>query len=280
MPKSFSDVVTDAVADMTEHGFDDAERLERWISRIRKALERQMASPAQMERKLREALIAIYKRMIDNGGIERQHPGVPRFTIEKVKPHLRAELERRIMASAELIRLNRETVIGKVIRRFVGWASSVPKGGSETVNKRETKGDIRKALTQLPFEERRVLIDQSHKLTASLSEIIAKDGGALAGIWHSHWRQTGYAYRPDHKDRDLRVYTVRGNWALVKRLMRVGKDGYYDAITGVGEEPFCRCYMEWIYTLSALPAEMLTQKGKDELERVRGLMRADEQEYA
>ena len=195
--------------------------------------------------------------------------GVERFTIERIKPSLRAELDRRILASASLIRLNRDAAIEKTIQRFQGWATSIPKGGSGAVAKRETKDDIRKSLAQLPFEERRVLIDQGHKLTSSISEILATDGGAIAGVWRSHWRQSGYDYRVDHKDRDEKVYTVRDNWAMQAGLMKVGRAGYTDDITKPGEEVFCRCYYSYLYHLRDLPASMLTAKGRAQLERVR-----------
>ena len=35
--------------------------------------------------------------------------------------------------------------------------------------------------------------------------------------------------------------------------MRVGEAGYYDGVTAVAEEPFCRCFMTWLYALRALP---------------------------
>ena len=173
------------------------------------------------------------------------------------------------MASAQLIKLNRTAAIEKTLQRFSGWSTSIPKGGSDVVDKLKVKGDIRKSLAQLPFEERRVLVDQGHKFTASLSEILATNSNALAGEWHSHWKQLNYNYRPDHKERDRKVYVVRDNWALKAGLMKAGAVGYTDDITRPGEEVFCRCFYRWIYNLRDLPPEMLTLKGSKELERVR-----------
>lgn len=271
---SYFDVLTLAINEFAEHGYDSAERAAYWTRRLKDAAEASMASTAQMEQMLRDALASVYRRMIDKGQIAQYHQGIARFTIDKVRPQLRAELDRRIMAAASLIRLNREQAMQTTLRRFQGWATSIPKGGSEAVDKREEKAHIRKALVSLPFAERRVAIDQGHKLVASLSEILAKDGGALALIWRSHWRQPGYNFREDHKERDSHVYTMRGNWALDKGLMKVGPDGYYDDITSVGEEPFCRCYATWMYSLGKLPKDMLTRKGDEELARARALMAA------
>ena len=101
--------------------------------------------------------------------------------------------------------------------------------------------------------------------------MVASEGGAIALIWRSHWRQAGYDYREDHKDRDSQVYAIRGsgNWALQQGLMRPGPPGYYEDITAVGEEIFCRCWAEYIYRLGSLPDDMLTKKGAETLAQAR-----------
>lgn len=271
---SFYEVLTQAIRDITENGYDSAERVAYWMQRLREAAESTLVPEFMMEKLLNDAMRAIYTRLIERGGLLRTHYGVSRFTLEKVKPQLRAELDRRILASANLIKLNREESIGRTLQRFSGWSTSIPKGGSRAVPKAEVKDQIRKPLAQLPFEERRVLIDQGHKFASELSNILATDGGAIAAIWHSHYRQIGYNYRQDHKERDDHIYTVRGNWALERGFMKVGPKGYTDQITKPGEEVFCRCYYQYIYALRVLPDEMITEKGRQELARVRKLREA------
>jgi len=273
-PLSFYEVVTAAVRDISEHGYDSQTRVDFWLGEIAKAAARDMTPPHVLQETLNGALRGLYQRLIDKGGILQQHPGVSRYTLEKIKPALRAELDRRIVASAQLIKLNREAAIQKTLQRFSGWATSIPIGGSEVVDKVDTKDDIKKSLKQLPFEERRVIIDQSHKLVSSLSEIVAHDGGAIAGEWHSHWKQLNYNYRRDHKERDRKVYAVRGNWAIEQGLMKVGPAGYTDEITTPGEEVFCRCYYRWLYNVRELPDDMVTVKGKAKLAEIRGLLKS------
>jgi hypothetical protein len=247
MPTSgddFQSVLTAAVEDMIQNGFDSVERVARWTRLIREAAERSLIPPESLDQRLRDALAETYRKMVEKDGIVKFHPGIERFTLERIKPALRAELDRRILASADLIKLNREQAVDKTIQRFQGWATSIPKGGTENADKRDTKDRVRKALAQLPFEERRVLIDQGHKLTSTISEILASDGGAIAGRWVSHFTQPGYNYREDHKDRDFRetgnVYLVRDSWAhragYVKPQPGVG---FTDDITKPAEEPFC-----------------------------------------
>lgn len=261
---SFYEVITAAVADIADHGYSPA-RVDAWMGQIAAAARRDMVPEAQVAATLQSSLGGLYKRYIDDGAMLRQSPGISRYSIDRVKPQLRAELNRRIAASAQLIKLNREEAIQKTLRRFSGWASSIPDGGSNVVDKRETKADIKKSLRQLPFEERRVLIDQGHKFVASLSETVASNSNAIAAIWHSHWRQLNYKYRPDHKARAGKVYTLRGNWAQEKGLMKAGPAGYIDDITRPAEEPYCRCYYQWVYSLRDLPEDMLTAKGREAL---------------
>jgi hypothetical protein len=62
-------------------------------------------------------------------------------------------------------------------------------------------------------------------------------------------------------------------------------NGYTDEIEQPGEFVYCRCYYQWIYALRDLPRDMLTQRGIDELQRVRREIsgpngRADAQGFA
>lgn len=265
----FYTVITEAVAYFATHGYESADALDEWMARIRRAALETLTPESVVDAELRRVLAGVYQREIDRGAILKRHPGVSRFTLENVKPKLRRELDRRVMASAQLIRLNRQEAIEGTLRRFSGWASSVPAGGSDVVARIETKREIRKALAQLPFQERRVAIDQGHKFVAALNSTIANDAGALAGKWHSHYRQRGYNARIEHAERDGHVFAIRGNWAIEKGLMKPGPDGYTDQIEAAAELPFCRCFYRYIYALRSLPDYMLTERGRAALSAVR-----------
>lgn len=274
MAQSFFEIVTDAIREFTEHGFDSVERLTFWTDRIKRAAADSMTPPHILEDALNKSLQGVYKRLIDDGQIVKVHVGISRFTVDRLKPKLRTELDRRLMVSRGLIKLNQQQMIEKTTQRFAGWASSVPAGGSRAIDTKDVKDNIRKALTSLPFEERRVLIDQSHKFVASLNDIIATDGGAIAMRWNSQWRRRGYSYRVDHKERDQKIYLLRESWAKEKGLIKPGPDGYYDEITKVGEEVFCSCFATWIYNLRDLPPEYITKKGEESLAEVRAKIAA------
>jgi len=271
---TFFETVSAAIRDFEENGFDTIERLQYWTDRIRQAAIESLTPEYVLRETLNRTLQGIYKRLVEDGQILKTHAGVSRFTVDRLRPALRTELDRRTMVSRNLIKLNREQMVEKTTQRFAGWASSVPAGGSRAIETKDIKDNIRKALTSLPFEERRCVIDQSAKFVSSLNDIIATDGGAIAGRWHSQFRRAGYHFRADHKERDSRVYAIRGNWALEKGLMKVGPAGYTDEITKPGEEVYCSCSYQYLYNLRDLPEDMLTAAGKKSLDEARAKIAA------
>jgi hypothetical protein len=264
---TFLRTLRDAIKFFLEYGYSSEESLIGWTERLRNAAEEKAGSESLYQRVSRH-LTKAYDLDVNRAKALKRHPGVSRFTLHYLEPKLRAELDRRILASADLIKLHRTNRIDKTLQRFSGWATSIPPiteispglSASSRAGVMATSNNITKSAQQIDFEERRVMIDQSHKLVANIDNIIATDGGAIAAVWHSHWRQAGYDYREPHKERDLMVYAIRGNWALKKGFMRAGEAGYLDEITQPGEEVFCRCYLTYIYNVRSLPDDMKTDK--------------------
>lgn len=256
---TLQELIAEIVNEVQRNGYQSENQIADYIQRIRDAVKREFQSEFEVNNQLRRALELIYKRTAT------PRAKVSRFTIESIKPELRKKVEQSVRASALLIKLNREEAITKSLRRLSGFVTSIPEGGGVVEDKVDLKAEILKPLKQLPFVERRVIIDQSHKLVSSLNNIVAEGGGAIAVIWHSHWRQSNYNYRQDHKDRDGVIYVIRGNWALEKGLIKLAGHAYYDTITQFAEEPFCRCYGQYLFNLNDLPMEMLTEKGKESL---------------
>ncbi len=262
---SFYEALSAAVNDITTHGYDSAERVARWVVIIRAAAERSLVPEYLLEEQLSRFFGATYTRMVEHAAILKHHPGISRGTLENIKPKLRAELDRRRIMSSNLVKQNREKMLDDLDQRFTGWASSVPAGGSRAIDRGDVKDGIRKSLASLPFTERRVHVDQGHKFVANLNDIVAKDGGAIAGIWHSHWRRPGYRFRKDHKERDGVLYLIRNSWAMQKGFVQKSGALYTDEITMVGEEVYCSCFYQYVYSIQDLPNEYLSQKGRDAL---------------
>lgn len=259
---SFYRLLSDAIADIADHGYVSREQIERWIGLLRGAADHHLPPDAAIDMNVREAFDAIYERLVYRGKVMERVPDVGRYTLAMIQPHLRAELDRRILAAADLIKLHRREAIEKTLQRFAGWSTSIPAGGEGAIDKREVRATVSKSLGQYKFERRRVEIDQAHKLSSNVAEIVATNNGAIAAVWRSHWRQPGYNFRRDHKDRDEKVYAIRGNWAIDQGLMKKGA-GYTDEMTAPGEEVYCRCWYEYIVSPRRLPDSMLTHKGQE-----------------
>lgn len=260
----FQAVLTEAVAWFAEHGMSDQRALEQWMGRLRLAAEESLISAQELSRILERSLLMRYNRLVTRGGWRKYHRGLPqRFSIAQVEPELRQLLSARILASANLIRLHRDENILRIMQRFSGWASSVPAGGSAKIERREVKKHITKSFYQLPFEERRLSIDQGHKLIAAVNQTIAEGAGAIAMRWR-HVHQAGYDGRPEHEARDNEIYALKGNWAIKAGLMKKGHNPYYEDTEKAAEAPYCRCWVVAIYDLNDLPEDMLTRKGEKE----------------
>ncbi|WP_145550726.1 hypothetical protein [Yersinia intermedia] len=268
-------IVREAVKFYLRNGYASRDELERWQSIIREAAVGETAD--DYAGAVTRRLIQQYEYQVDRAAALKRHPGISRFTISHLEPKLRAELDRRILVSTDLIKLNRTGAVNKTIQRFSGWATSIPVrdyvgGGLSPSSRSGVKigGDIVKDAETLDYEARRVAIDQGHKLIANIDNVIATSNNAIAAEWHSHWRQAGYNYRKDHKERDKQTYLIRGNWAQKNGYVKQGAAGYLDDITQPGEEVFCRCYVTYLYNLRSIPEDMLTQKGKKFMESMGG----------
>lgn len=274
--KDFNEILSKAIADFEEHGFDSEERLQKWQKLLAQSAGNHTAVTAE---NLKRTLTSIYTAQVTKGGLLKLH-NIPAWKFNQLVPKLERELTRRIMASAQLIKLNREEMISRTIRRFSGWATSIPTGGrgadftiDKEGNTKSTKDNIKKSLKALSYDERRVMIDQAAKFKSSLSDMVAKDGGAIAGMWKSHFRQAGYDARPDHVARDGHIYVIRNNWAMENGLMKLGGNQYTDEITMPAEEVYCfpwdskipfadsveKAYRRWY---SGQLAEIVTDSGK------------------
>lgn len=219
---------------------------------------------------IREKLDKIWNSEVENGKILKRNKGVTAFDLHAIRPQLRDELERRILFSASLIKQNRQKAIETTLQRFSGWMSSLPavpevRAQSDYVDAAQ---EIAKPLKQLPFDERRVAIDQGHKLVSNLNQIVAYDCGAIGAYWHSHWREINYNYRKNHKELDGKFYLIENSQAMKDGLVKKGGHEYLEDLPDQPGEPiFCRCYYEYVYRLNRVPDECLTEKGKNAIRK-------------
>ena len=259
----FRRVLAAAVDELSQTGFTDPERVQFWVQAIRAAAERDLLSDAEITREIRDKFGATYARFIERGKIAERVPGVSRYTLTNVRPELRAELDRRTLAAADLIKLHRREAVEKTLQRFQGWSTSIPPGGDGAIDKREVRSAIGKSVAQEKFERRRVAIDQGHKLISNIAHIVAADAGAIAGVWHDHGEHDKrYDARKEHLKRSGKIFVIRDSWAHQEGLIKP-LHGYMDEIEAPGQLVYCRCFYQYLTAPQRLPDAFLTRKGRE-----------------
>lgn len=263
---AFKKLLMEAVREFSERGYRSEAELHEWVVRLHAALDAEMPNDDDTKRQLWNAFEAIYNREVVRGGVRKFVPGVSEYTIERVAPQLRAELDRRIFAGVDLIKLNKAAAVEKTLQRFAGWVSSVPALGSAEKNARGIVEDISKPVAQVRYEERRVAIDQGHKLIAAVAHVVAMGHGAIAAIWNDRGEHDhSYDARPEHLKRSGQLFLVRNSWAMEDGLIKKAGHQYTDEIEQPAELPYCSCYYTYITSLRNLPDAVLTKKGRASL---------------
>jgi hypothetical protein len=150
----------------------------------------------------------------------------------------------------------------------------VPMGGTKYKDTKSRIVEIKKELRPLAKWDRLFYIHKAMSFPAEVEFLLSLEGNPIAAIWHYNPidEQTDYPKTYDHKQRDDLVYAVRGNWAITKGLMKVGPNGYLDEISRPSQETGCMCHLQWLYSVSRVPTNMVTEKGFSELKRVRAAM--------
>jgi len=149
------------------------------------------------------------------------------------------------------------------------FVSQVPIGGSKDKSIKSKMSNIKRELRSLVKWSQLFYAYKAASFPSEVEYLFALKGNPIAAVWRYNMldEQGEYQKTYDHKGRDGSVYAVRGNWALEKGLMTVGPNGYIDETGRPKQEIGCMCWNEWLYGLRDLPDEMLTVKGKAELQR-------------
>jgi hypothetical protein len=271
---TFRSLIMEALRYFAETGFRSESDLQQWLLKLHAALEQELPTNRYFKAQLNAALSRVFSRDIKSG-IANRIPGVSRYTLDRIAPNLRAELDRRIYAGVDLIKLNKAAATQKALQRFAGWVSSVPPHGIPATNFREIAKEIIKPVAQVKYEARRVAIDQSMKLSAAVAHTVAMGEGAIAGIWHDRGEfDHGYDARPIHLARSGKLFLTRDSWALNEGLITKRGVEYYDDLEDQAAVlPYCSCYVTWVTSPRDIPETLLTAKG---WEWVRGLSKRND----
>ena len=123
---TFREVLAAAIEDISSTGYVSPSRIEEWAMLLRNVAERELGTDYAVNEEVRAAFERLFERAVGGTKLDKRVEGLSRYTKAMVKPKLYDELDRRIMASTSLIKLNREQAIDKTLQRFSGWATSIP----------------------------------------------------------------------------------------------------------------------------------------------------------
>lgn len=261
MAKSvFQEALESATADLLKTGYQSQDQVLGWLNRLRTAAHASLVPESVVRRRLAGFLDRTYRGTLQ--GIRKRHVGLSQFTLRQLEPGLRRELDQRILTATSLIKDNRAAAVEKTLQRFQGWATAIPKGGTKAQTRGEATEDLGRAMKSVKWKERRVETDQGHKLVASINQLVAEGGEAIAAVWHSHWREAGYDYRESHKRLDKKVLLIPKTWAVDEGYVKKTGALYTDQVEAPAQDVNCRCYYSYLYGLADLPEELLTARGK------------------
>ena len=157
------------------------------------------------------------------------------------------------------------------------FLEQVPVGGTKDKAIRSRITQIKKELRPLAKWDRLFYTYKAMSFPSEVEFLFSLEGNPLAAIWRYNPidEQGDHPKTYDHQQQDGLVYAVRGNWAIAKGLMCAGPNGYLDEITRPGQEIGCMCYLQWVYSIGSLPANMTTGKGGSELKRARAAIETE-----
>jgi len=115
-------------------------------------------------------------------------------------------------------------------------------------------------IQSIRYKERRVAIDQGHKLAAAISEVQAYSNHAIALTWRHHFSKNP---REDHQEMDGETFVYPESWAVREGLVR--KQNLVSNLPVMPAQAInCRCTADHVYTLRELyrrAPHLLTKKG-------------------
>lgn len=211
--------------------------------------------------------------------IPKRNVGIASYKLKDLNPKFEKAYKVASLNSLRLIKTQNEETMVKLRRRFADWMSVQNSGGKNI--KLEEK-DILPDSKHMRF----ILRDQTNKLSANIDNIVAKEYEAIAFQWKTRndnrvVGKPGGKY-PDtnkqdkthgnHWDRRDKFFYYAATWATKAKLLELDEfvssnRAIPDGMPGV---PIgCRCWAKNYYRLADLPAELISERGKEYLKHER-----------
>lgn len=209
-------------------------------------------------------------------GFKRNNKGLRGWRLYKLKDQLRKAMRERITNSLLLIKTQNSSRMQTLHSRFLNWLLS-PQETRESLRSAMQVGEL---VSKKDKHFKMILADQTRKMISNFDNIVAEEYKAIGFYWKTRRddrvvgkpggkNPKGNKKHEDHYHRQDKFYFFHNNWAVEKRLVDTKhKDfAWADFEDGMPGQPInCRCYAYNVYELEDIPPQLLTEKGKRNLD--------------
>jgi len=185
--------------------------------------------------------------------------------VKKSKAELEAEAKRGGTKSAFVPPYKQVPVYEEYkVRQELPVSAQRPHGEYERAKFEKAYAGMKEPVESLKYKERRVAIDQGHKLAAAIASVNAQSNSAIAFTWRQHFTKNP---RERHTELDGEVFPIKNSWAYEQGLIQGAKGKYKfveDLPSQPAEEVYCRCTADYVFNLRELyrrAPHLLTAKG-------------------
>jgi len=221
-----------------------------------------------------------YYKMYMQGGYKETNR-VGGYNPYDFKAKYRRQLSNKINTSLNLIKNHNSEHMQEICSRFLNWYgvdSQEMRGKSELSSKLtaslKKQLDIGKNERTMSKHTKFVIRDQANKLTASMDEITAEEGGAIGGqvLTREDKRVVGdpvglypkgNKMHENHFKRNKKIYLYENSWAIENGFIIKGQARFVTELTdGLPGVPVgCRCTWVNIYDLDEIPLQWVSKSG-------------------
>ena len=150
-----------------------------------------------------------------------------------------------------LIKLNSEEAVAASTKHLQSfWATP-----EEARTEKQLKA-VKGSLNKLSYAQRRCYIDQTKKFTETIKFASAQENEAIGWFWRGHLDPRE---RKEHVALEGTFYVFPDSWAVKEGKVVLTKDKNSDLVKHPGDDVYCRCHSEFVYSLSKVPKEFLSK---------------------
>lgn len=201
--------------------------------------------------------------------------GLKGWRLEKIKPALRKEYKKSLLANILLITTQNESMMSLLRSRFTDWI--LKSSRDQNADSLKKALDITQATAKVNKRVNMIIKDQTRKSLNTYDEVVAKEYEAIGFIWNTRrdkkvvgnptglYPGNGNEKHRNHYERQGKFYFYKDTWAIKKGLINTKAKNFKwaefeDGMPGIPIN--CRCFAYNIYDIEDVPKEFLKKNKK------------------